>query len=122
MSLLNELIFSGEDHSDSVVQTFRGILVEVWKITKVLDFKIHPAQPGQVLPSITFEDKKQLSEDELKTREYDALAFRLVGMVAVPVLAAYAAYSCELPFHCVHPDLISLENNMKAERDLCRLF
>jgi hypothetical protein len=75
--------------------TIRGILVEVWKITKVINFKYHPPAPGQTFPSFTFEDKKELSEDEKRTREYDALAFRIVGAVAVPVLMAYAAYSRE---------------------------
>jgi hypothetical protein len=70
-------------------------LVEVWKITKVINFKYHPPAPGQTFPSFTFEDKKELSEDEKRTREYDALAFRIVGAVAVPVLMAYAAYSRE---------------------------
>jgi len=70
-------------------------MVEVWKITKVIKFEYHPPGPGQTLPSFSFEDKKTLSEDERRTREYDALAFRIVGAVAVPTLMAYAAYSRE---------------------------
>ena len=40
-------------------------------------------------------DKKELSEDEKKTQEYDNLAFRLVSYFAIPALAGYAVYSCE---------------------------
>jgi hypothetical protein len=78
----------------------RGIFVEVWKITKVIKFQYHPPAPGQTLPSFSFEDKKELSEDEKRTREYDALAFRIVGAVAVPTLIAYAAYSRE--YKCLY--------------------
>jgi hypothetical protein len=40
-------------------------------------------------------DKKELSADEKKTQEYDALAFRLVSYGAIPLLAGYTVYSCE---------------------------
>ena len=38
-------------------------------------------------------DKHVLSEDERKTKEYDALAFRYVSYVAIPCLAGYTIYS-----------------------------
>ena len=38
-------------------------------------------------------DKRELSEDEKKTQEYDQLAFRLVSYGAIPVLAGYTVYS-----------------------------
>jgi len=38
-------------------------------------------------------DKHVLSEDEKKTKEYDALAFRYVSYVAIPCLAGYTVYS-----------------------------
>ena len=38
-------------------------------------------------------DKHVLSEDEIKTKEYDALAFRYVSYVAIPCLAGYTIYS-----------------------------
>lgn len=94
--ILLYLLDSGEQTSKMILLTNgMGILVEVWKITKVINFKYHPPAPGQTFPSFTFEDKKELSEDEKRTREYDALAFRIVGAVAVPVLMAYAAYSLQ---------------------------
>lgn len=38
-------------------------------------------------------DKHVLSEDEKKTQEYDALAFRYVSYGAIPCLAGYTIYS-----------------------------
>ena len=38
-------------------------------------------------------DKHVLSEDEKKTKEYDALAFRYVSYGAIPCLAGYTIYS-----------------------------
>lgn len=38
-------------------------------------------------------DKHVLSEDEKKTQEYDALAYRYVSYVAIPCLAGYTIYS-----------------------------
>ena len=40
-------------------------------------------------------DKKELSEDEKKTQEYDKLAFRLVSYFAFPALIGYTIYSCK---------------------------
>ncbi|GMK56311.1 hypothetical protein CspeluHIS016_0301510 [Cutaneotrichosporon spelunceum] len=75
-----------------------GLLIEAWKITKVTNVRIRPAQ-NVVGYKLVFEDKHVLSEDEKKTQEYDALAFRLVSYVAGPVLLAYAAYSLVYTTH-----------------------
>jgi hypothetical protein len=40
-------------------------------------------------------DKKELSEEEKKTQEYDKLAFRLVSYGAIPLLLGYTVYSCK---------------------------
>lgn len=71
-----------------------GILLEAWKITKTVDVRIREASPESWLPyKVTFEDKHKLSETEVKTKEYDQIAFRYLYMVAVPLLGAYAVYS-----------------------------
>ena len=71
-----------------------GLAVEAWKITKAVDIKIAPAAPGSLVPyKIEFKDKHVLTEDEIKSREYDRQAFRIVGLVAAPCLAAYTVYS-----------------------------
>ncbi|WWC68762.1 uncharacterized protein I206_102696 [Kwoniella pini CBS 10737] len=70
-----------------------GLLIEAWKITKVTNVRIRPAPNSIFGYSLQFEDKRQLSEDEKKTQEYDALAFRLVSYAAIPLLAGYTGYS-----------------------------
>ena len=71
-----------------------GILIEAWKITKVVDVRIRDAAPGALIPyKITFEDKGALSETEKKTQEYDEIAFQYLFYVAIPLLGAYAVYS-----------------------------
>ncbi|KAG9245302.1 cleft lip and palate transmembrane protein 1-domain-containing protein [Calycina marina] len=77
-----------------------GIVLELWKITTVVDVKVRPSAPGSVLPyRIAFEDKHELSETEEKTQEYDAVAFSYMYMIAVPLLLAYAAYSLKYETH-----------------------
>lgn len=71
-----------------------GILLEAWKITKTVDVRVRASPAGSLLPyQITFEDKHKLSETELKTKEYDEIAFRYLYLVAIPLLGAYAVYS-----------------------------
>ncbi|WWD08870.1 hypothetical protein V865_006984 [Kwoniella europaea PYCC6329] len=70
-----------------------GLLIEAWKITKVTNVRIRPAPTSIFGYTVQFEDKRQLSEDEKKTQEYDALAFRLVSYGAIPLLAGYTVYS-----------------------------
>jgi len=47
----------------------------------------------RMLDADGFPDKHVLSEDEKKTQEYDALAFRYVSYGAIPCLAGYTIYS-----------------------------
>ena len=71
-----------------------GIAIEAWKITKTVNVRVRPTAPGSLLPySVVFEDKHKLSETEKKTEEYDAIAFKYMYMLAIPLLAAYAIYS-----------------------------
>lgn len=70
-----------------------GLLIEAWKITKVVDVRVRSDPTSFIGYRIAFEDKHELSEDEKKTQEYDNLAFRLVSYFAGPVLLAYAGYS-----------------------------
>jgi hypothetical protein len=77
-----------------------GIAIEAWKITKTVNVRIRPTPPGSFLPySIVFEDKHVLSETEKQTEEYDAIAFKYLYMVAVPLLLAYAIYSLMYESH-----------------------
>jgi len=77
-----------------------GILLEAWKITKMVDVRVRPAEAGSWLPyKVAFEDKHKLSETEQKTQEYDQIAFKYLYMVAVPLLGAYAVYSLVYDSH-----------------------
>jgi hypothetical protein len=76
-----------------------GILLEFWKITTVVNVRIRDA-PNSIIPyRIAFEDKHVLSETEEKTKEYDAVAFKYLYMIAVPLLLAYAGYSLKYDTH-----------------------
>lgn len=77
-----------------------GIVIELWKITTVVDVKVEAGRPGSLLPfRIVFADKHKLSETEEKTKEYDEIAFRYMYMAAVPLLLAYAVYSLVYETH-----------------------
>lgn len=81
-----------------------GIAVEFWKITKTVNVRVREPGPNStfrgILPYVVvFEDKHKLSETEEKTDEYDRIAFRYMGMIAVPLLLAYAAYSLMYESH-----------------------
>jgi len=85
---------NAEETSWMIIFTqFLGVAIEAWKITKAVDIALIP-NPGSVFPyKLKITDKHVLSEDEKKTKEYDALAFRYVSYVAVPTLACYTVYS-----------------------------
>ncbi|KAH8915161.1 cleft lip and palate transmembrane 1, partial [Atractiella rhizophila] len=71
-----------------------GLVIEAWKITKAVSIKVVPSPPGSVLPwKLDIQDRHVLSEEEKKTQEYDALAFKYVSWVAGPALVGYTIYS-----------------------------
>jgi hypothetical protein len=76
-----------------------GIALEFWKITTVVNVRIRDA-PNSIIPyRIVFEDKHVLSDTEEKTKEYDAVAFKYLYIIAIPLLFAYAAYSLKYESH-----------------------
>lgn len=77
-----------------------GIIIELWKVTTVVDVRLRPTPAGSWLPySIIFEDKHKLTETEEKTKEYDEIAFRYMYVAAVPLLIAYGIYSLVYETH-----------------------
>jgi hypothetical protein len=77
-----------------------GILIELWKITTVVNVRLRPAPPGSILPyRVSFEDKHKLSDTEEKTKEYDEIAFKYMYIAGVPLLLAYAIYSLVYDTH-----------------------
>ncbi|PFH58728.1 hypothetical protein XA68_13310 [Ophiocordyceps unilateralis] len=56
-----------------------GILIELWKMTTVVNVRLRPAAPGSLVPwRLVMEDKHKLTETEAKTKEYDEVAFRYI--------------------------------------------
>ncbi|KAH8205205.1 hypothetical protein TruAng_000617 [Truncatella angustata] len=77
-----------------------GILIELWKVTTVVDVRLRPSAPGSLLPySVVFEDKHKLSDTEEKTKEYDEIAFKYMYWAGVPLLIAYGIYSLVYDSH-----------------------
>jgi len=77
-----------------------GILIELWKITTIVNVRVREAPPGSLIPfRVAFEDKHKLSETEEKTKEYDEIAFKYMYIAGVPLLLAYAAYSLYYETH-----------------------
>ncbi|KAI5481900.1 Cleft lip and palate associated transmembrane protein [Pseudohyphozyma bogoriensis] len=70
-----------------------GLLIEAWKINKAVDIKIVPDATKLIGYKLDITDKHVLSEDELKTQEYDAMAFKWVGLGTAPFLVGYTIYS-----------------------------
>ncbi|KAF7197921.1 Cleft lip and palate transmembrane protein 1-like [Pseudocercospora fuligena] len=76
-----------------------GIAIEAWKVTKTVDVRVREPAAGTYahklgLPyTVVLEDKHKLSETEEQTEEYDKIAFKYMGILAVPLLLAYATYS-----------------------------
>ncbi|KAH8888851.1 cleft lip and palate transmembrane 1 [Thozetella sp. PMI_491] len=77
-----------------------GILIELWKVTTIVNVRLRPAPPGSMVPYyISFEDKHKLSETEEKTKEYDEIAFKYMYVAGVPLLIAYGVYSLVYDTH-----------------------
>jgi hypothetical protein len=77
-----------------------GVVLEAWKLTKAVTVSVIPREPafrrgplGWLPYRVAIEDKHVPSSEELRTQEYDRLAFKLCGYVMGPVLVAYTTYS-----------------------------
>jgi len=76
-----------------------GAAIEAWKLTKAVKVAVvrTPRDAKGLLSLLPYQikilNKRVPSEEEKITQEYDRLAFKLVGMVAVPVLGAWTVYS-----------------------------
>ena len=84
-------VFDNETNTVVVISCFVGLIIECWKITKVVDIKRDPERKWGPFPAIKFEDKSTYVQSA--TREYDKLAFKYLSWVLFPLLGCYAVYS-----------------------------
>lgn len=73
------------------ISCFIGLLIEIWKINKVMDVKINREKRIIGIPTLSFKDKGSYVESS--TRQYDMLAFRYLSWACFPLLIGYGAYS-----------------------------
>ncbi|KAK3914606.1 Cleft lip and palate transmembrane protein 1-like protein [Frankliniella fusca] len=88
------LLYVLDNDTNTVVRISVGIglLIEIWKIHKVVDIKINREQKILgVIPRFSFADKGSYTESS--TKEYDMLAFRYLSWALYPLLGAYAVYA-----------------------------
>lgn len=74
------------------VSCFIGLGIEVWKIQKVVDFKLNKDDRiFGILPRLTFTDKGSYVDSS--TKQYDNLAFKYLGWLCFPLLIGFGVYS-----------------------------
>lgn len=73
------------------ISCFIGLLIEVWKINKVMDVKINREDRIFGIPKLSFTDKGSYVESS--TKQYDMLAFRYLSWACFPLLIGYGVYS-----------------------------
>ncbi|KAJ1519561.1 hypothetical protein ONE63_004839 [Megalurothrips usitatus] len=88
------LLYVLDNDTNTVVRISVGIglLIEIWKIHKVIDIKINREQKlFGIFPRVSFADKGSYTESS--TKQYDMLAFRYLSWALYPLLGAYAVYA-----------------------------
>lgn len=74
------------------ISCFVGLAIEVWKIHKVIDFKLDRENKiFGLIPRISYQDKGSYVDSS--TRQYDTMAFKYLSWVCFPLLGCYAVYS-----------------------------
>ncbi|XP_006817546.2 putative lipid scramblase CLPTM1, partial [Saccoglossus kowalevskii] len=85
-------VFDNETNTVVRISCFVGLLIDLWKITKVMSIKIDRENLWfGVLPRISFTDKATYAQSS--TKQYDTLAFKYLSWILFPLLAGYAVYS-----------------------------
>merc|ERR1711994_576172 len=75
------------------ISCFVGLVIEIWKINKVVDISINVENPTilGIFPRIQFTDKG--SYEESGTKQFDRMAFKYLGIALFPLALAYCIYS-----------------------------
>lgn len=88
------LLYILDNETNFVVQVsvFIGLLIDFWKITKVMDVKLdRENKVAGIFPRLTCKDKSTYIQSS--TKIYDDMAFRYLSWILYPLLGCYAVYS-----------------------------
>ncbi|XP_078287151.1 putative lipid scramblase CLPTM1 [Rhinoraja longicauda] len=88
------LLYILDNETNFVVQVsvFIGLLIDLWKITKVMDVKLdRENKVAGIFPRLTFNDKSTYIKSS--TKIYDDMAFKYLSWILFPLLGCYAVYS-----------------------------
>ncbi|XP_053552486.1 putative lipid scramblase CLPTM1 [Bombina bombina] len=88
------LLYILDNETNFVVQVSVGIglLIDFWKITKVMDVKLdRQNKVAGIFPRLTVKDKSTYVESS--TNVYDNMAFRYLSWILFPLLGCYMVYS-----------------------------
>ncbi|XP_053328642.1 putative lipid scramblase CLPTM1 [Spea bombifrons] len=88
------LLYILDNETNFVVQVSVGIglLIDFWKITKVMDVRLDRENKiAGIFPRLTMKDKSTYVESS--TKIYDDMAFKYLSWLLFPLLGCYAVYS-----------------------------
>ncbi|XP_056906440.1 putative lipid scramblase CLPTM1 isoform X3 [Takifugu flavidus] len=88
------LLYILDNETNFVVQVsvFIGLLIDLWKITKVMDVKLDRENKiAGIIPRLVFKDKSTYVQSS--TKVYDDMAFKYLSWLLYPLLGCYAVYS-----------------------------
>ncbi|OCT67779.1 cleft lip and palate transmembrane protein 1 homolog isoform X1 [Xenopus laevis] len=88
------LLYILDNETNFVVQVSVGIglLIDFWKITKVMDVKLdRQNKVAGIFPRVTVKDKSTYVASS--TKVYDDMAFKYLSWILFPLLGCYAVYS-----------------------------
>jgi len=86
-------VLDNETNTVIKISCFVGLIIEIWKINKVIDVRVNPENPSifGFLPRLEFQDKG--SYEESGTKEFDRMAFKYLGAALFPCAVCYCIYS-----------------------------
>ncbi|XP_041352387.1 cleft lip and palate transmembrane protein 1 homolog [Gigantopelta aegis] len=85
-------VLDNETNTVVRISVFIGLLIEIWKIKKVVDVKIDMENKWfGILPRLRIEDKSSYTQSQ--TKQYDLLAFKYLSWLLFPLLVSYSVYS-----------------------------
>ncbi|KAL4237426.1 Cleft lip and palate transmembrane protein 1 like protein [Mactra antiquata] len=85
-------VLDNETNTVVRISVFIGLLIEIWKIHKVVNVKTDvDNRIFGLIPRISLEDKSTYTESN--TKHYDMMAFKYLSWLLFPMLACYSVYS-----------------------------